>query len=124
MSTRPTSKGEVTLSDTFGGRHYIIDEVKYVSTTTPLSILSMPAINEWKMRVGKTKAGLIAGKASKYGTRIHDYAADILEGKLDEKERSDMSADGYECANWAYKMADSQGYKRALAEIISLITEK
>lgn len=83
MSTRPTSKGEVTLSDTFGGRHYIIDEVKYVSTTTPLSILSMPAINEWKMRVGKTKAGLIAGKASKYGTRIHDYAADILEGKLD-----------------------------------------
>lgn len=50
--------------------------------------------------------------------------AEIIEGKIDEKERSDMSAEGYECANWAYKMADSQGYKRALAEIISLITEK
>lgn len=50
--------------------------------------------------------------------------AEMLEAKITEKERSDMKADGYECANWAYKMADSQGYKRAMAEIISLILEK
>ena len=50
--------------------------------------------------------------------------AAILEDKIAEKERANMKEDGYEVANWAYKMADSQGYKRALSEIISLITEK
>lgn len=50
--------------------------------------------------------------------------ADMLSAKVVEKEREDMKADGYECANWAYKMADSQGYKRAMAEIISLLNEK
>jgi len=55
---------------------------------------------------------------------IRARLAEMLEGKISEKERQDMNAEGYECANWAYKMADSQGYKRALAEIISLISEK
>jgi len=50
--------------------------------------------------------------------------AEMLDVKIAEKERSNMNAEGYECANWAFKMADSQGYKRALIEIISLITEK
>jgi len=50
--------------------------------------------------------------------------AEILEDKSKEKERSDMNVDGYDCPNWSYKMADSQGYKRAISEIISLITEK
>lgn len=50
--------------------------------------------------------------------------AEILLDKISEKERSNMSADSYDCPNWSYLMADSQGYKRALAEIISLITEK
>jgi len=50
--------------------------------------------------------------------------AELLDAKVSEKERSDMKEDGYEVSNWAYKMADSQGYKRALVEIISLITEK
>jgi len=50
--------------------------------------------------------------------------AAILDDKTAEKERSDMNGEGYECPNWAYRMADSQGYKRALSEIISLITEK
>ena len=50
--------------------------------------------------------------------------AEMLDAKIAERERSDMKADGYEVANWAFKMADSQGYKRALAEIISIITEK
>ncbi len=55
---------------------------------------------------------------------IRARLAEMLEGKITEKERADMKADGYECANWAYKMADSQGYKRAMAEIISLLIEK
>ena len=55
---------------------------------------------------------------------IRARLADILEGKSKEAERASMDADGYECANWAYKMADAQGYKRALNEIISLLIEK
>ena len=50
--------------------------------------------------------------------------AAMLEEKMVEKERSDMNSEGYDCPNWAYMMADSQGYKRAMAEIISLISEK
>jgi hypothetical protein len=50
--------------------------------------------------------------------------AEILETKMSEKERTSLDAEGYDCPNWAYKMADLQGYKRALAEIISLISEK
>ena len=55
---------------------------------------------------------------------IRARLAEVLEDKISEKERADRKADGYECANWAYKMADSQGYKRAMAEIISLLIEK
>ena len=50
--------------------------------------------------------------------------AEILEGKIYSKEQSGMCSDEYDCPNWAYKQADSQGYKRALSEIISLISEK
>jgi len=50
--------------------------------------------------------------------------AEILEGKVAEKLKSDQSIEGYDCPNWAYKVADSQGYNRAMNEIISLITEK
>ena len=50
--------------------------------------------------------------------------AEMLADKAEEKDRACMNTEGYECANWAYKMADAQGYKRALSEIISLITEK
>lgn len=62
--------------------------------------------------------------AFKSSAVVRARLAELIEGKLLEKERADMKADGYECANWAYKMADSQGYKRAMYEIISYITEK
>jgi hypothetical protein len=83
MSTKPTSKGEVTLQDCWGGRYYVVDETKYVSTTTPLSLLSAPMIGLWEIRVGKTKAAIHSGRAANYGTKIHNFAADMLEGKLD-----------------------------------------
>jgi len=60
-------------------------------------------------------------KSSAY---IRARLAEMLARKMQEKEKACMSDDGYECANWAHKMADAQGYKRALSEIISLITEK
>lgn len=45
----------------------------------------------------------------------------MLNEKIDAKNRETMKDDAYDCSNWAYKQADSQGYKRALSEIISLI---
>ena len=47
---------------------------------------------------------------------------EILEGKVVSKDRESMDATQYENPNWAYKQADAQGYKRAINEIISLIT--
>lgn len=60
----------------------------------------------------------------KSGAFLRARLEEMLRSKMEEKERSDMKAEGYECANWAFKMADSQGYKRAMAEIISLISDK
>jgi hypothetical protein len=50
--------------------------------------------------------------------------AEMLEAKVVAKDRACMESDGYDCANWVYKQADAQGYKRALSEVISLINEK
>ncbi|MDB4302071.1 hypothetical protein N9924_00745 [bacterium] len=48
--------------------------------------------------------------------------AHILDDKLSSAENGSRSKDGYDCPNWAYKQADIIGYKRALQEIISLIS--
>lgn len=45
----------------------------------------------------------------------------IIEDKIDAKTRESLNASDYELSNWAYKQADSVGYRRALQEIISLI---
>jgi hypothetical protein len=50
--------------------------------------------------------------------------AEMLAAKIEEKLKSDQSVDGYDCPNWAYKVADSQGYNRALNEVISIIMDK
>lgn len=48
-----------------------------------------------------------------------------LETILEQKDRSaDIAAivkDGYESPSWAYKQADTQGYRRALKEIAELL---
>jgi hypothetical protein len=46
----------------------------------------------------------------------------LIEDKIDAKERKGLGESEYECPNWAFKQADAQGYKRALFEIISLIS--
>lgn len=60
-------------------------------------------------------------KSSSY---IRKRLAEILADRMEERERITMSDDSYDNPSWAYKMADAQGYKRALSEIISLIVEK
>lgn len=49
--------------------------------------------------------------------------AELLEKKMKEKETSSLNPDGYDIANWAYKQADTVGYKRAIKEIIELILD-
>ena len=49
---------------------------------------------------------------------------ELLQDKIEERERASMSDEGYDCPNWAYKQAANQGYKKALLEVISLISDK
>lgn len=53
---------------------------------------------------------------------LRERLTEMLSHKLKERERASMDAEGYDCPNWAHKMADAQGYKRALSELISLIS--
>jgi hypothetical protein len=43
--------------------------------------------------------------------------------KVKESSTSSRNKDDYDCANWAYKQADSIGYQRALHEIVGLLAE-
>lgn len=45
----------------------------------------------------------------------------MLEDKIDSAERGSRNKEGYDCSNWAYKQADTIGYKRAMQEVISLL---
>jgi len=45
----------------------------------------------------------------------------MLNDKIDAKNREMMKDDAYSNPSWAYLQADSQGYKRAISELISLI---
>jgi hypothetical protein len=47
----------------------------------------------------------------------------ILQEKISTEHKATRSKDAYSDANWAYRQADSQGYLRALHEIISIISE-
>lgn len=53
---------------------------------------------------------------------LRDRLSHIVNEKIDAKEREVMSAQEYEKSNWAFKQADSVGYKRAMKEILSLIS--
>jgi hypothetical protein len=48
---------------------------------------------------------------------------EILEEKSDARERENLNVEGYETANWAFKQADALGYKRAMKEVISILTD-
>lgn len=47
----------------------------------------------------------------------------LLEEKLDESVKESRSKANYASAAWPYKQADHRGYERALAEVISMISE-
>jgi hypothetical protein len=45
----------------------------------------------------------------------------ICEDKAKESYKNSRNKADYDCANWAYKQADSRGYERALVEILELL---
>ena len=47
--------------------------------------------------------------------------SEILEAKTLSKQKDCMNVSNYEKNSWAYQQADSQGYLRALSEILSLL---
>lgn len=54
---------------------------------------------------------------------LRERLLSLLNDKIESEYKSTRSKDGYADANWAYRQADSQGYLRALHEIISLISD-
>lgn len=86
---------KVSVTNEKGVSYYLIESEKYVRVTTPLSIASLPYIELWKMRVGKTKAELIAKKAANYGSKIHGYCDRVCQGEefeVAEKYKADIDA--------------------------------
>lgn len=54
---------------------------------------------------------------------IVEHLKRLLIERLDTKERISIKETEYDNSNWAYKQADTVGYKRGLTDIISLLTK-
>lgn len=48
---------------------------------------------------------------------------ELLEDHIKTADKVALNKDGYDTPNWAYKQADLIGYKRAIGEIINLISD-
>ena len=48
---------------------------------------------------------------------------ELLEEKISSAEITSQDKAWYDVANWAYKQADLIGYKRALRDVINLVTD-
>jgi hypothetical protein len=67
----------------------------------------------------ESKADIVS--AFKSSSIMRKRLSEILEAKSVSKQRDCMNVSNYEKNSWAFQQADSQGYLRALAEILSLI---
>lgn len=54
-------------------------------------------------------------------TVIRRRLSEIVRDKIATADKAAMLKDAYDCPNWAPKQADTQGYKRALTEVLSLL---
>ena len=59
----------------------------------------------------------------KESKRLRGHLTQLLESKSKSCERATMELSAYDTPNWEYRMADAQGYKRALAEICQLLED-
>ncbi len=55
------------------------------------------------------------------GAFLRGRLSTILKEKMDAADVVSLAKDGYDCPNWAYKQADTVGYRRAIQEILSIL---
>ena len=53
---------------------------------------------------------------------LRERLTHIIEGKISNRLKETRSLEAFDNPSWAYKQADSNGYERALLEIINLIS--
>lgn len=54
-------------------------------------------------------------------SRVRKRLTTLIEEMVDAKDKESMDSSEYEKANWAYKQADAQGFKRAMNEILAIL---
>ena len=53
---------------------------------------------------------------------LRERLTKIIEDKSYSSDKASLAKDGYDCPNWAYKQSDTVGYRRALREVVQLIS--
>lgn len=53
---------------------------------------------------------------------MREAMLEILQAKLTSRDAQQISQSAYDSPSWAYLQADSNGYKRAVVEMIDLLT--
>ena len=67
----------------------------------------------------EVKADIVS--AFKNSSILRKRLSAMLEEKVSSKQKDCQNVSNYEKNSWAFQMADSQGYLRAMAEILSLL---
>lgn len=78
-----TEKVSIEQVNSPEGRTYIVGgDRKYFSVTTPFQLITAPALEVWKIRIGERAANRIAQKAAAYGTAVHKYCEMVNKKEL------------------------------------------
>lgn len=64
-----------------GYEHYERNGVRYLSVTTALKIINKPALNEWRVNMGKEASEKIAEAGREFGKEFHRYCEMIDKGE-------------------------------------------
>lgn len=56
---------------------YVIEGTPYTRVTRPLGLLSTPALELWRLRIGELPANRISKKAAEQGTLLHTYCQEF-----------------------------------------------
>jgi len=67
----------------------------------------------------ESKADIVS--AFKSSSILRKRLSAMLEEKVSSKQKDCQNVSNYEKNSWAFQMADSQGYLRAMTEILSLL---
>lgn len=77
------------------GRYYEIDQERYPSITTILSVKENKALKEWRERVGEKEAQRISKESTDIGTAMHSFFEHHLKGIELPKPITEEEKQGY-----------------------------